>query len=72
MVNSISHVSYLVMMFSNNVGPTLLQTGTIATRTHFTAAMSLIWPIAIVAMRHSSDGRPQHHRPVKLVVTDER
>jgi hypothetical protein len=40
--------------------------------THFTVATDLIWPIAIVAMRHSSDGMPRRHRTVKLVAMGER
>jgi hypothetical protein len=34
----------------------LLRSGTIAMQSHFTVAMGLIWPIAIVIMHHSSDG----------------
>jgi hypothetical protein len=53
-------------------GLALLQIGTVATCTHFTVATGLIWPVTTVAMRHSSDGRPRHHRPFKLVATGER
>jgi hypothetical protein len=35
----------------------LLQTGIVATRTHLTIAMGLSWPVAIMTMRHNSDGR---------------
>jgi hypothetical protein len=41
----------------------LLQIDTIATRTHFTVATGLIWPVATVGMWHSSDGRLRHHGP---------
>jgi hypothetical protein len=34
---------------------TLLRSGTIATPPHFIVGMSLIWPVATVVMRHSSN-----------------
>jgi hypothetical protein len=36
----------------------LLQIGTVAMRTHLTVPMDLSWPVAIVTMGRSSDGRP--------------
>jgi hypothetical protein len=38
----------------------------------FTVTTGLIWSVATVAMRHSSNGRPQHHRHMKLVATGEK
>jgi hypothetical protein len=51
---------------------TLIQIGTVVTRTHLTVATGLSWSVAIVTMWHSSDGQPRCQWAMKLVATGER
>jgi hypothetical protein len=50
----------------------LLQKCTLDIQSHLTIATDLSCPVTIVTMRHSSNGRPQHQRPMKLVATGKR
>jgi hypothetical protein len=50
---------------------TLLWTGTVAKRTHFTVALGLNWPVTTVTMCHTSDKRPWRQRLMNSVVTGE-
>jgi hypothetical protein len=49
---------FFCVMNPNLVLHALLQTCTVATRTYLIVVTGLSWPVAIVIMRHSSDGRP--------------
>jgi hypothetical protein len=62
-------ISVRIGMISEN---SLLQTGTIASADPFYYSNGLNLAHRYSAMRHSSDGQPRHHRPMKLVAMGER